>query len=80
MCCITLYIHCYLLQPCSVKHLNLWKTFQRTDFVNLVFAEMLGELETNVRDSEIQEFSLLEIAVAISGKSATCLFWLSEAK
>lgn len=50
------------------------------DFVNLVFVEMLGELETNVRDSEIQEFSLLEIALAISGKSATCLFWMSEAK
>lgn len=33
------------------------------DFVNLVFAETLGELETNVWDSEVQEFSLLEIAV-----------------
>lgn len=50
------------------------------DFVNLAFAETLGELETNVWDSEIQEFSLLEIAVAISGKCATCLFWLSRSK
>ena len=50
------------------------------DFVNLVFAEMLGELETNVWDSEIQEFSLLEISLGISGKSAACLFWLSEAQ
>lgn len=48
--------------------------------VNLVSSEMLRELETNVRGSEVQEFSLLEMAQALSGKSATCLFWLSEGK
>lgn len=67
MCCITLYIHCYLLEPCSLKHLNLWKIFQQMDYVNLVFSEMLGELETNVQGSEVQEFSLLEMALALSG-------------
>lgn len=37
------------------------------DYVNLVFSEMLGELETNVQGSEVQEFSLLEMALALSG-------------
>lgn len=50
------------------------------DYVNLVFSEMLGELETNVQSSEVQEFSLLEMARLFSGKSETCLYWLSEAK
>lgn len=50
------------------------------DYVNFVFSEMLGELETNVRGSEVQEFLLLEMARALSGKSETCLVWLSEAK
>lgn len=50
------------------------------DYVNLVFSEMLGELETNVQGSEVQEFSLLEMARVLSGKSEICLFWLSEAK
>lgn len=50
------------------------------DYGNLVFSEMLGELETNVQGSEVQEFLLLEMARALSGKSKTCLFWLSETK
>lgn len=37
------------------------------DYVNLVFSEMLGELETNVQGSKVQEFSLLEMALALSG-------------
>lgn len=48
------------------------------DYVNFVFSEMLGELETNVQSSEVQEFSLLEMARAFSGESKTCLFWQSH--
>lgn len=50
------------------------------DYVNFVFSEMVGELETNVQSSEVQEFPLLEMVRVFSGKRETCLFWLSEAK